>query len=207
MSTPPVQLKTPLGDEVLRLRAGDRVELSGIVYTARDEAHLRMQKDGIPFNPEGAVIYHCGPVIGEGKVIAAGPTTSARMNGMEGFLIDKGVRGLIGKGGMGEMVRNQLAGKGVYFAFTGGCAALASSHMTLKGVFFEDLGMAEAVWVIELDRLPLVVGIDSEGNDIFDAARTQADTAFAKYRCSPYDPKKRCFVKDAPMYNDRTADS
>ena len=180
--TVPVRLTTPLGDEVLRLRAGDRVELSGIVYTARDEAHLRMQKDGIPFKPEGAVIYHCGPVIGNGKVIAAGPTTSARMNGMEGFLIDKGVRGLIGKGGMGATVRNQLIGKGVYFAFTGGCAALASSHMTLKGVFYEDLGMAEAVWAIELDRLPLVVGIDSEGGDIFDAARKQAEAEFGKYR-------------------------
>ena len=77
-----VQLRTPLGDEVLKLRAGDRVELSGIVYTARDEAHLRMQKDGIPFDPKGAVIYHCGPVVAkEGDVyrfVSAGPTTSER---------------------------------------------------------------------------------------------------------------------------------
>ena len=63
MTAKPVQLRTPLGDEVLALRAGDHVELSGVVYTARDEAHLRMQKDGIPFDPKGAVIYHCGPVI------------------------------------------------------------------------------------------------------------------------------------------------
>ena len=147
----------------------------GIVYTARDEAHLRMQKDGIPFDPKGAVIYHCGPVIQDNKVIAAGPTTSARMNELSGFLIDKGVRGLIGKGGMGATVRKQLKGRGVYFAFTGGCAALASSHMTLKGVYFEDLGMAEAVWAIELDRLPLVVGIDAHGNDIFEAARKNAE--------------------------------
>lgn len=180
--TGPIRLTTPLGDEVLRLRAGDRVELSGTVYTARDEAHLRMQEAGIPFDPKGAVIYHCGPVIGDGNVIAAGPTTSARMNEMEGFLIDRGVRGFIGKGGMGKTVRDQLKGKGVYFAFTGGCAALASSHMSLKGVFFEDLGMAEAVWIIGLDRLPLVVGIDSAGNDIFDAARRQADTVFRQYR-------------------------
>lgn len=182
MTGKPVQLKTPLGEEVLRLRAGDRVELSGTVYTARDEAHLRMMENGVPFDPVGAVIYHCGPVIHEGKVIAAGPTTSARMNELEGFLIDKGARALIGKGGMGDTVRNQLKGRGVYLAFTGGCAALASSHMTLKGVFYEDLGMAEAVWAIELDRLPLVVGIDSKGNDIFDAARRQADEAFGKYR-------------------------
>jgi fumarate hydratase subunit beta len=176
-----IQLKTPLGPEVLELRAGDRVELSGIVYTARDEAHLRMQQDGIPFDPEGAVIYHCGPVIQDKKVIAAGPTTSARMNDLSGFLFDRGVRGLIGKGGMGPTVRGQLNGRGVYFAFTGGCAALASSHMSLKGVFYEDLGMAEAVWVIELDKLPLVVGIDSAGNDIFGAARKNAEDAFRKY--------------------------
>jgi len=177
----PVHLMTPLGDEVLQLKAGDHVELSGIVYTARDEAHLRMQKDGIPFDPKGAAIYHCGPVIQDGKVIAAGPTTSARMNEMEGFLIEKGVRAFIGKGGMGATVRNQLKGNGVYLAFTGGCAALASSHMSVKGVYYEDLGMAEAVWAIALDRLPLVVGIDSQGNDIFDAARKKAEDAFRKY--------------------------
>ncbi|MGB9175829.1 MAG: FumA C-terminus/TtdB family hydratase beta subunit [Methanoregula sp.] len=185
MNTKPVRLRTPLGDEVLQLKAGDHVELSGIVYTARDEAHLRMQEQGIPFDPNGAVIYHCGPVIQDTKVIAAGPTTSARMNELSGFLIERGVRGLIGKGGMGATVRNQLRGRGIYLAFTGGCAALASSHMTLKGVFCEDLGMAEAVWVIELYRLPLVVGIDAQGNDIFEAARNHADAAFTSYPVQP----------------------
>jgi fumarate hydratase subunit beta len=103
------------------------------------------------------------------------------MNELSGFLLDKGVRGLIGKGGMGTTVRGQLLGRGVYFAFTGGCAALASSHMTLQGVFFEDLGMAEAVWVIALDRLPLVVGIDSHGNDIFEAVRHHAGEVFREF--------------------------
>jgi len=181
----PVRLRTPLGNEVLALRAGDHVELSGLVYTARDEAHLRMQEQGIPFDPRGAVIYHCGPVIQDNRVIAAGPTTSARMNELSGFLFDQGVRGLIGKGGMGTTVREQLKGRGVYLAFTGGCAALASSHMTLKGVFFEDLGMAEAIWAIELDRLPLVVGIDSQGSDIFEAARKKAGDVFAHYAGTP----------------------
>jgi fumarate hydratase subunit beta len=176
-----VQLRTPLGDDVLQLKAGDHVELSGIVYTAREEAHLRMQKDGIPFDPKGAVIYHCGPVIQGKKVIAAGPTTSARMNALAGFLLDNGGRAFIGKGGMGVMGRKQLEARGVYFAFTGGCAALASSHMTMKGVFYEDLGMAEAVWAIELDRLPLVVGIDAHGNDIFEAARKHAKDAFTDF--------------------------
>jgi fumarate hydratase subunit beta len=177
-----VQLHTPLGEEVLSLHAGDHVELSGIVYTARDEAHVRMQKEGIPFNPQGAVIYHCGPVVQDKRIIAAGPTTSARMNELSGFLLDRGVRALIGKGGMGVRVREQLKNRGVYLAFTGGCAALASSHMTLKGVFFEDLGMAEAIWIIELDRLPLVVGIDAQGNDIFDTVMKRAKQEYERYR-------------------------
>ena len=177
-----IQLHTPLGNEILALRAGYHVELSGLVYTARDEAHLRMQKEGIPFDPEGAVIYHCGPVIKDETIVAAGPTTSARMNTLSGFLFDKGVRALIGKGGMGSTVKEQLRGRGVYFAFTGGCAALAASHMTLKGVHFPDLGMAEAVWVIKLYRLPLVVGIDSAGNDLFSAVQENAKIVFCRKR-------------------------
>jgi fumarate hydratase subunit beta len=182
MNAPPVQLHTPLGKEVLDLHAGDHVELSGIVYTARDEAHIRMKVEGIPFDPEGAVIYHCGPVIQDDKVLAAGPTTSARMNDLSGFLLDRGVRALIGKGGMGALVREQLKNRGVYLAFTGGCAALASSHMTVKGIFFKDLGMAEAIWVIELDHLPLVVGIDAEGNDLFDKVIQRAKQQFKQMR-------------------------
>lgn len=174
-------LQTPLNDEVLHLHAGDRVELSGIVYTARDEAHLRMKKEGIPFDPKGAAIYHCGPVIQNSRILAAGPTTSARMNKLSGFLLDQGVRALIGKGGMGQEAREQLRDRAVYLAFTGGCAALAASHMTLRGVFFEDLGMAEAVWVIELDSLPLTVGIDAQGNDIFETVRAHADRKFQRY--------------------------
>ena len=187
MSGDVVQLHTPLVEEVLSLRAGDRVELSGIVYTARDEAHLRMQKDGIPFDPKGAAIYHCGPVVQDNRIIAAGPTTSARMNELSGFLLDRGVRALIGKGGMGALVREQLKNRGVYLAFTGGCAALASTHMTLKGVFFPDLGMAEAIWMIELDHLPLVVGIDSHGNDLFEAVMRHARQEFEqnKKKCEP----------------------
>jgi fumarate hydratase subunit beta len=179
-----MNLRTPLGDEVLRLHAGDRVELSGTVYTARDEAHLRMKKEGIPFDPKGAAIYHCGPVVQNNRILAAGPTTSARMNNLSGFLLDRGVRALIGKGGMGQEAREQLHNRAVYLAFTGGCAALAASHMTLSGVFFKGLGMAEAVWVIELDSLPLVVGIDAHGNDIFETVRAHADKEFERY-CNP----------------------
>jgi fumarate hydratase subunit beta len=175
-----VCLTTPLGDEVLSLHAGDQVILSGIVFTARDEAHLRMMKEGIPFDPKGAAIYHCGPVIQDSRILAAGPTTSARLNSLTGFLIERGVRAFIGKGGMGEEVAEQLRGRGVYLACTGGCAVLAASKMSLKGVFFEDLGMAEAIWIIELDSLPLVVGIDSHGNDLFADVSRKANKQFHK---------------------------
>ncbi|WP_298668602.1 FumA C-terminus/TtdB family hydratase beta subunit [uncultured Methanofollis sp.] len=173
-----IHLTTPLGDEVLELRAGDAVTLSGTVYTARDEAHQRMMQEGIPFDPQGAVVYHCGPVVQDGRVLAAGPTTSARMNRLSGFILDAGVRALIGKGGMGPEVREELRGRGVYLAFTGGCAALAAARMTLKGVYFEDLGMAEAVWEIELDHLPLIVGIDAHGGDLFSEVVRQAKIQF-----------------------------
>ncbi|MCU0630201.1 MAG: FumA C-terminus/TtdB family hydratase beta subunit [Methanoregulaceae archaeon] len=173
-----IELHTPLGDEVLSLRAGDHVTLSGIVYTARDEAHLLMMERDIPFDAKGAAIYHCGPIIIDGKVVAAGPTTSARMNNLSGFLLERGVRALIGKGGMGEKVRGQLRGRGVYLAFTGGCAALAASRMKHRGAHYEELGMAEAVWVLEFDKVPLVVGIDSEGNDIFNDVSSKAKLQF-----------------------------
>ncbi len=169
-----MKINTPLGDEILTLRAGDSVLLSGTIYTARDEAHLKMMEDGIPFDPEGAAIYHCGPVIQDDRIIAAGPTTSARMNRLTGFLLDAGIRCLIGKGGMSEDVAASLKGRGVYLAFTGGCAALAASHMKLAGVFYPDLGMAEAIWVIEVCDLPLVVGIDADGGDVFSRVNTRA---------------------------------
>ncbi|MFA5613096.1 MAG: FumA C-terminus/TtdB family hydratase beta subunit [Methanoculleus sp.] len=173
-----IDLTTPLGDEVLDLRAGDRVTLTGTIYTARDEAHMRMMEEGIPFDPEGAVVYHCGPVVQEGRLVVAGPTTSARMNALTGFLIDAGVSAIIGKGGMGREVVEDLRGRAVYLAFTGGCAALAAARMTLRGVYFEDLGMAEAVWIIEADHLPLTVGIDAHGGDIFSAVHEKAKTQF-----------------------------
>ncbi|KQC08470.1 MAG: fumarate hydratase [Methanolinea sp. SDB] len=176
----PVSLKTPLGEEVLDLVAGDMVELSGIVFTARDEAHLRMMEEGIPFDPEGAAIFHCGPVVVDERIVAAGPTTSARMNDLSGFLLDAGVRALVGKGGMGAGVVGQLKERGVYLALTGGCAALAASRMTLRGVYFDDLGMAEATWIIEFDRVPLVVGIDSHGRDLYEEVDTHAKEQFKR---------------------------
>ncbi|ADN37023.1 hydro-lyase, Fe-S type, tartrate/fumarate subfamily, beta subunit [Methanolacinia petrolearia DSM 11571] len=173
-----IQLKTPLGEEVLDLRAGDRVELSGTIYTARDEAHLRMKEAGIPFDPEGAVIFHCGPVVAGGRIIAAGPTTSARMNPLCEFLLDAGVSAFIGKGGMSDEVSSLMKGRAVYLAYTGGCAALAASKMKLKGVYYEDLGMAEAIWEIEVDRLPLTVAMDAHGGNLYSGVIAGAKKAF-----------------------------
>jgi len=174
-----MNLTTPLGDEVLRLSAGDRITLTGTVYTARDRAHARMCSQGIPFNPCGAAIYHSGPIVFENSIVAAGPTTSSRLDRFTGFLMDAGVRALIGKGGMGAASVAALQGRGVYLAYPGGCAPLAASRMTLQDVLWEDLGMAEAVWVIQLDRLPLTVGIDARGGDLFGSVRAEAARRYA----------------------------
>ncbi len=139
-----------------------------------------MIKEGIPFDPKGAAVYHCGPVIRNNKVVAAGPTTSARLSSLCGFLIEAGVRAFIGKGGMSEDVSEALIGKGVYLAYTGGCAALAASRMKLKGVYFKELGMAEAVWIIEADRLPLTVAIDSKGNNLYREVSKKACAGYNK---------------------------
>ncbi|KAF5089884.1 L(+)-tartrate dehydratase subunit beta [anaerobic digester metagenome] len=171
-------LTTPLGEEILDLKAGEMVTLSGIVYTARDEAHLHIMEHGFPFDPHGAVLYHCGPVIQDNSIVVAGPTTSARMNPLTGFMIDAGIRGIMGKGGMSAHVRDQLRGRAVYFAFTGGCANLAAARMNLTGVHYSELGMAEAVWIIELDKLPLTVAMDAHGGDLFAVVEGHAHEVF-----------------------------
>jgi fumarate hydratase subunit beta len=173
-----MNLETPLGEEVLALSAGEEVTLSGTVYTARDLAHARMLSMGIPFDPQGAVIYHTGPIIRGGRIIAAGPTTSSRLEHYTGFLMDAGVRALIGKGGMGSSSIAALKGRGVYFTYPGGCGPLAAARMRLCDVIWEDLGMAEAVWVIDLDHLPLIVGIDAGGRDLFGTVLAEARGRF-----------------------------
>lgn len=173
------RLKTPLKEEdVKKLNAGDIVYLSGTIYTARDEAHARileMAEEGkkLPFNLDGAVIYHCGPLMRQKgdswEVVAAGPTTSARMSKMTPELLDlHDVRAFVGKGGM-DYVADSMKDKAVYLAFTGGCAALAAMSIEkVNTVHWLDLGMPEAVWELEVkDFGPLVVGIDSKGNDLF----------------------------------------
>ncbi|WMW25679.1 FumA C-terminus/TtdB family hydratase beta subunit [Methanolobus sediminis] len=186
------RLNTPLKKEdVDKLKAGDIVYLSGTVYTARDEAHARIlemaeEKKELPFDLEGAVIYHCGPLM-KGKdddweVVAAGPTTSARMSKMTPKLLDiHGVRAFVGKGGM-DNVTGAMKGKSVYLAFTGGCAALAAMSIEkVNTVHWLDLGMPEAVWELKVKNFgPLVVGIDSHENDLFTDVRKKALEAYSK---------------------------
>jgi fumarate hydratase subunit beta len=185
-------LQTPLKiEDVEKLNAGDVVYISGEILTARDEAHARildLKENGekLPFSLEGAVIYHCGPLMRQiehgWKVISAGPTTSGRMSKMTPSILEAyEVRAIIGKGGMkgiGPVLKNRC----VYLAYTGGCAALAAELINeVKTVHWLDLGMPEAVWVLRVDEFgPLIVGVDSKGKDIFAEVRERARKAFEK---------------------------
>ncbi|HUV81796.1 MAG TPA: FumA C-terminus/TtdB family hydratase beta subunit [archaeon] len=185
-------LTTPLSrDEILELEAGDIVYLSGTIFTARDEAHLRILEltekgQNLPFDLDGAVIYHCGPLMqkaeGGWEAVAAGPTTSARMTEMTPVLLDNyNVRAIIGKGGMKD-IAPVLEGQCVYLAYTGGCAALAVDMIKeVKGVHWLELGMPEAVWILEVKRFgPLIVGVDAEGIDLFGEIMERARETFDK---------------------------
>lgn len=175
------RLKTPLNEEDIRkLKAGDVVYLDGIVYTGRDEVHIHALeglKEGKkpPVDFDGAALFHCGPIMRKTdtgwEVVAAGPTTSSRMNSLEPEFIEKfHVRAIIGKGGMSQPTVDAMQKYGaVYLSLTGGAAALAARGLkTVKGVEWLDLGMPEAIWVIGAENFgPLLVAIDSHGNSIY----------------------------------------
>ena len=170
-----VRLRTPLTEsDVLKLKAGDIVHLSGTIYTARDSAHRKIielaGRGGLPFRLEGAVIYHCGPVVRKTRkgweVISAGPTTSARMNRYLDDILSLGIRGIMGKGGMDP---EPFKGRAVYFAFTGGAGSLAAESIKrVKAVhWLDELGIPEALWVLEVEDFPLVVAIDAHGGSLY----------------------------------------
>lgn len=176
------ELKTPLNlSDILNLKVNDIVYITGKIYTARDESHRRIieydrtEKD-IPFNLKGSVIYHCGPVMQKTekkeawKAVAAGPTTSDRMTQMTPSILEKHeIRAIIGKGGMECLGDVMKRNKCVYLSYTGGCAALAADMIqSVSNLYWEDLGMAEAVWELNVGRFgPLIVAIDSTGTDLF----------------------------------------
>lgn len=174
-------LSLPLDEKIVRgLKLGDVVYLRGVFFTARDDAHMRalsFAKEGkeLPFNTGGSAVYHCGPIMKrEGErwqVVAAGPTTSKRMNSLTKEFIERfGVRAIIGKGGMaGEAIDAMKRFGCVYLAFTGGAAVLAAKGIKeVKGVEWYDLGMPEALWILEAEKFgPLTVAIDSQGNSLY----------------------------------------
>lgn len=172
-----VNLSTPLTvKDVRRLKAGDTVFISGTIYTARDKAHRRMLDCGkSPVKLAGEVLFHCGPLVKKGKlgweVVGLGPTTSSRVNKYTPELIEKlKPNAIIGKGGMdGKCIKAFKEYGTVYLAMTGGCAAIAARSVTkVLDVAWADLGLAEAVWSLEVEKLgPLTVAIDCQGESLY----------------------------------------
>jgi tartrate/fumarate subfamily iron-sulfur-dependent hydro-lyase beta chain len=176
------EIVLPISTEAAKeLRIGDILYLTGKIYTARDEAHHQMlehhkEDKPLPFDPASMALFHCGPVVrkaGDGwDVIAAGPTTSVRMELFEDrFLETFGTKIVIGKGGMGEKTQAALQKCGaVYTHYTGGAGALAARAIErIADVYWlEELGMPEAVWIFRVNRFgPLLVTMDSAGGNLY----------------------------------------
>lgn len=170
-------------EEALQLKAGDYVYLTGTIYTARDAAHKRMyealqEKSDLPLDMKNNVIYYMGPSPArEGRAIgSAGPTTSSRMDKYAPSLLDLGLRGMIGKGKRSQAVKEAIVkNQAVYFAAVGGAGALLSrSILNSEVIAYDDLG-TEAIRKLEVKDFPVIVVIDSQGNDLY-------ETAVAEYR-------------------------
>jgi tartrate/fumarate subfamily iron-sulfur-dependent hydro-lyase beta chain len=172
-------LSAPFTDEKIRaLSVGDEVALTGIVFTGRDAVHKYLHEGGeLPpeVNLRDGILYHCGPVVvkdeqGRWKVTAAGPTTSIREESYQADIIGKfGLRGVIGKGGMGEKTAAACKEFGcVYFHAIGGAAqVLAECIKAVRGVYFlEKFGAPEAIWELEVENFPAVVTMDAHGNSL-----------------------------------------
>ncbi|MCF8110028.1 MAG: Fe-S-containing hydro-lyase [Desulfobacteraceae bacterium] len=173
----PVYLQTPFDAEVIKnLKAGDRVLLSGIIYTARDAAHKRLvaaleSGESLPFDLDGQVIYYVGPTPAKpGMTIgAAGPTTSYRMDPYTPRLIENGLKGMIGKGMRAPFVKEAMHEyKAVYMAAIGGAGALmAKTVRSAEIIAYSDLG-TEAVRRLVVENMPLIVINDIYGGDLYE---------------------------------------
>ena len=174
-------LRLPIpGNVVKKLRVNDVLYLTGDVFTARDLAHEKMRTldpKHMPFDIAGKALYHCGPLMKKEKgawvAVSAGPTTSSRLEDVEDIILDRfNVHIIIGKGGMGEQTREALKKTGsVYLAFPGGAGVFAAQKITrVIGVYWlEELGMPEAVWVLEVKEFgPLIVAMDSTGKSLYE---------------------------------------
>ncbi len=172
-------IKTPITDDVTaELSAGDYVYITGILYVARDAAHKRMmealaRKQELPVYIKDCTIYYMGPSPArEGRPIgSAGPTTASRMDKYAPTLLDLGEKAMIGKGKRSpEVVDAIIRNKAVYFAAIGGTGALLSKCIVKSEVIcYEDLG-AEAIRKIEVENFPVIVVIDSKGNNLYETA-------------------------------------
>ncbi len=166
---------TPLsGESILHLKAGDMVSLSGRIYTARDSTHKRLlnylaEGNALPFELEGAVIYYCGPTPPPpGRVMGScGPTTSMRMDIFTLPLLEKGIKGMIGKGKRSqEIIAGIKKFKAVYFLAVGGAGAYLSRFVKgRKVLLFPELG-TEALTELTVENFPLIVGVDAAGNTL-----------------------------------------
>ena len=169
-------LKTPFkNNDLPKLRAGDQVLLSGVIYTARDQAHKKLaelikNKKKLPLKLKNQTIYYCGPsATPRGKVIGScGPTTSSRMDEFVGLFLNLGLLAMIGKGRRSKKVRDLIKKhKATYLIAPAGCGALlARGVKSKKLVCFKELG-PEAIYRLEVENFPLIVGIDTRGRDIY----------------------------------------
>lgn len=169
-------IEAPFNSEIAKsLRAGDYVYITGIIYTARDAAHKRMDEalindEALPIQLQNNVIYYMGPSPArEGRVIgSAGPTTSSRMDKYTPKLLDKGLVGMIGKGKRSREVIDSIVKNGaVYFAAVGGAGALLSKCIVeSKVIAYDDLG-TEAIRELKVENFPVIVVIDSSGNNLY----------------------------------------
>jgi tartrate/fumarate subfamily iron-sulfur-dependent hydro-lyase beta chain len=189
-----IQLTTPVSEAAVRaLKVGDEVAISGTLFTGRDAVHKYLH-DGGQLPPgvklNGGVLYHCGPVIikderGDWKCVAAGPTTSIREEPYQWQIIrDFGVRGVIGKGGMGDKTLEACRQYGcVYLHAVGGAAqVLAECIKRVPNVYFmEQFGAPEAIWEFEVVNFPVVVTIDARGNSLHREVLAASQKELAKH--------------------------
>ncbi|MDF2871672.1 MAG: hydro-lyase, Fe-S type, tartrate/fumarate subfamily, beta region [Anaerocolumna sp.] len=172
-------INTPLTEDITKsLKAGDYVYITGLIYSARDAAHKRIYESvlegkEIPFPIKDNIVYYLGPTPErEGQMIgSAGPTTSSRMDKYTPLLLQKGMKGMIGKGKRSkEVIEAIKSDKGVYFAAVGGAGALLSKKIiSSKIIAYEDLG-TEAIRELYVENFPVIVVIDTEGNNLYDTA-------------------------------------
>lgn len=173
-------------EDIYGLTLGETIYITGEFYTARDEAHMRAleyleEGKSVPVDFKDKAVFHCGPIVrkldGGWEIVAAGPTTSTRMNSLEPQFIEKfRPRAIIGKGGMGKETLDAMKQFGcVYLAITGGAAVLAAKGIKkVKGVEWLDLGMPEALWILEGETFgPLIVAMDAHGNSLYDKVEAE----------------------------------